>query len=416
VLYRLCVEGLLHHWDQRRGIHSEFALDEKLRICREVAIAMQSDDRAEYEAEKVQGIITATLDDPIRAKKLLEHIRYRTGLMLERRPGIFAFAHLTFQEYLAAQAVHEGNRQHIDVERLVGEHSDGRWNEVIALYCGIAPTPRARDTIERLMAQPNTGSLATVLAEAYQAAGPELSQDPQIRRSILEHIAILPTQTLDRESVLNRFPQNEVAPIANESVGRTARGAKGFSESFFWLEGHPEFIDAANLFGRLRQWRTINPWQTFELVLLLHWHGPDAVLNEMASDADLYSAQAPLSIPSQAAAALIGLSLRKFDNAPSSDGVDRTLLQILRALSKIENFGTETSVPLIAVANLINKRTQAPPPRDFSSWSEFALLSGELAARLANMETPSIGREDAITALNSWVDSLQRAMDARAKQ
>ncbi len=30
LLYRLCVEGLLHHWDQRRGIHSEFGLGEKL--------------------------------------------------------------------------------------------------------------------------------------------------------------------------------------------------------------------------------------------------------------------------------------------------------------------------------------------------------------------------------------------------
>jgi hypothetical protein len=266
------------------------------------------------------------------------------------------------------------------------------------------------------MAQSSTDSLATVLAEAYQTAGLELSQDSQIRRRILERIAILPTQMPDRQSVLNRFPLNEVAPIANESVGRTMRGGNGFSESLFWLGDHPEFIDAANLFRRLQQWRTMNPGQTVELVLLLHWHGPDAVLNEMASDADLYSALAPLSFPSQAVVALIGLSARKFDNAASSDGVDRALLQILRALSKIENFGTETNVPPIVVANLMTKRTQAPLPRDFSSWSEFALLSRGLAARLANMKTPGVGRERAITALNSWADLLQRAIDARSKQ
>src|SRR5205823_11907576 len=52
-LYKLCVEGLLHHWDQRRGIRSEYSLEEKLRACREVAIAMQADDRAECEAAKV---------------------------------------------------------------------------------------------------------------------------------------------------------------------------------------------------------------------------------------------------------------------------------------------------------------------------------------------------------------------------
>lgn len=139
VLYKLCVEGLLHHWDQRRGIHSEFSLDEKLRACREVALTIQANDHAEIEADKVLKVFTDVFADPVRAEELREHIRYRTGLLLERRQGIFAFAHLTFQEYLAARAVYEGNRLDIQAERLVREHEDDRWKEVIALYCGLAP-------------------------------------------------------------------------------------------------------------------------------------------------------------------------------------------------------------------------------------------------------------------------------------
>jgi predicted NACHT family NTPase len=218
LLYRLCVEGLLHHWDQCRGIHSDFTLEEKLRTCREGALRMQAGDRAEYEAEKVKDIFTAVLGDDDSAAKLLEHIRYHTGLLLERRPGGFAFAHLTFQEYLAARAIHEGNRHGIDTERLIWDHNDGRWQEVIALYCGQAPTPAARRVIELPVSQPNTSTLSTVLAEAYLSAGPELSQDKAFRRRVLERSAIAATPQ-GPEPRLMRFPPDEVAPIAHRLRG-----------------------------------------------------------------------------------------------------------------------------------------------------------------------------------------------------
>ena len=69
LLYRLCVEGLLHNWDRRRGIRSDYSFDEKLRVCREVALAMQADDRAEYEAEKVLAVVQMVLTDPGRAAR-----------------------------------------------------------------------------------------------------------------------------------------------------------------------------------------------------------------------------------------------------------------------------------------------------------------------------------------------------------
>lgn len=100
-LYRTCIEGLLHHWDVRRGIRSAFTLDEKLRACREIALAMHDEDRAEYTAAQVLRVLEATLQDKARARRLLDHLRQRSGLFLERRPGVFAFAHLSFQEFLS---------------------------------------------------------------------------------------------------------------------------------------------------------------------------------------------------------------------------------------------------------------------------------------------------------------------------
>ena len=72
-----------------------------MRVCRAVALAMQADDRAEYTEQQVLRTFELALLDKPRARKLLDYMRYRTGLLIEQRPGVFGFAHLTFQEYLA---------------------------------------------------------------------------------------------------------------------------------------------------------------------------------------------------------------------------------------------------------------------------------------------------------------------------
>ncbi len=418
LLYKLCVEGLLHHWDQRRGIRSEFGLEEKLRCCREVALAMQADDRAEYEAEKVQEVFAGVLSDPPRAENLRDHIRRRTGLLVERRPGVFAFAHLTFQEYLAARAVHEGNRLGIDVERLVREHDDDRWQEVIALYCGQAPSPSTCDLIERLMAQPDTLALGAVLAEAYVLGGPELSQDHKLRRRVLERIVITPGRW---PSTLERFPAQDVAPIANLFVGKTV-SELGISEAHRWLHRHPDALDATCLAERLRGWQKMNPGQAAELIHLLHAHGRGNVLAEIASDTDMYAAPRPeLAKPtvhgSQAEVALIGLSHRSIRQSDLPD-IDTAFLQVLRTLSDPKNSLASGQEFLISIPMVLEKRGKEGPPQDAATWPEFASLARGLLERLAKIKVrdPDPDREGAIAALNSWAESLERAIGARARQ
>jgi hypothetical protein len=249
LLYKLCVEGLLDNWDQRRGITSEFGSDEKLRTCRELALAMQMQDEAECDANKVQEIFTKVLHDVERAAKLLEHIRYRTGLLLERRPGVFGFAHLTFQEYLADRAVHEGNQLGVSVEQLVEEHDDGRWKEVIALYCGLSVKPSVRNLIEQLISQPDTRSLAEVLTEAFFAGGSELVQDTDLRQRVIERVAIAPGSF--QIELLNRFPQKEVVPIANNFLG-SVKSNIGVSNSHCYLSEQANLIQYLSQITRVR--------------------------------------------------------------------------------------------------------------------------------------------------------------------
>jgi hypothetical protein len=419
LLYQLCVEGLLHHWDARRGIHSEFGLDEKLRVCREVAIAMQADDKAEYPAAEIKRIFGEVLGSFERSAQLLEHIRYRTGLLLERRPEVFAFAHLTFQEYLAARAVYEGNRCGVDMGLLVHEHDDGRWKEVIALYCGLAPSRVARDLIERLILKSNTRFLSQVLAEAYLSAGIELSQDHEFRQRVLERIAVAPTSRAPR-CILGRFSADEVSPIAHQWVGKMG-DTIGISESYVWLYLHPDRLNPTYIAKQLRAWRDMTPFQTSGLMYLVHRYGHGSLLAEIATDQEIYSAPGPhfsdtMVYTSQAEIALIGLSWRGSEGILNLPGANAAILQILRALSSLEKVDFPAHF-YISISRLLQGRGReyktAWLPENEANWLEFVTQVRQLARRLTDIKDSHQSRKRAIKALNTWADSLEKAIAER---
>ena len=406
MLYRLCVEGLLHHWDHRRGIRSEYSLDEKLRVSREVAIAMQKDDRAEYESEKVLKVFSEVLKNKDRAKNLLEHVRYRTGLLIERRAGVFAFAHLTFQEYLAARSVYEGNRLKVDVDYLAREHADGRWNEVIALYCGLASSKSARQMIELLISQPATQALAYVLAEAFLSSMSELSEDKRLREKVIRQIAVCPSSYAARQ--LDRFAIGDVMKSANFCVGR-ANTSLALSAAFLWLRNNPAKIDHAQLARRLEEWRSLNSKQIGELIYLIHVFGSDRVVGKVAKDPQMYAAAGPEFdsheiYVSQAEITLIALEKRFTDYDQTGAGTDRALLETLRVITQQKGVGRVW----FNASQLLYKNGVFKQPGEIATWPEYILLARKFAAQ--------IGKHKNAVELENWADQLENEMHLRLKK
>ncbi|MFL6211878.1 MAG: NACHT domain-containing protein [Pyrinomonadaceae bacterium] len=420
MLYKLCVEGLLHHWDQRRGINSEYSLEEKLRACREVAIAMQHDDRAEYEADKVRRVFAKVLGSASKAKKLLEHIRYRTGLLIERRPSVFAFAHLTFQEYLAALAVHEGNLRNINAAQLAREHADGRWHKVIALYCGLTPAPAARGMIEQLIAQPDSQNLSSVLTEAYLSIGAALARDTRLRSRVLERIAIAPFSRV--ESALQRFPPQEVNPVANRNVG-TLTSNLGLSEAFSWLRDNRDFVDFEVIIERLRGWRKMSPLQIDELFYLAHLYAAPVLLQRLNDD-ELYASVGSTLVygskyNSQAEIALEALGERNSREKWQPD-LDPILMRIMRVLPETL---TGDAFATFFLAHVIKWRRSSPPPKDITMRAEFHSLARALVARatheISAERTGEILRTEVkrgIIELKAWIKELKGESGTRSKQ
>lgn len=414
LLYRLCVEGLLHKWDSTRGIPSSFSLEEKLRACRQVAIAMQADDRAEYEADKVLEIFKKVLGSATRARALLEHVRYRTGVMIERRAGFFAFAHLTFQEYLAARAVHEGNFRNIDADQLARQHADPRWNEVIALYCGLSPAPASRAMLERLMAQDNTRELSSVLAEAYFSSGTEVKQDEQFRRRVIDRVAASPTDfpiSLERFSL--KYPEHDIAQAANATVGAVA-GEDSYTEAFMWLVVNPRHLNEDVVLDRLAGWRKLDTNQILQLAYLAHRYCSDDVLLKVSADEEIYTPPAPEDQPSLDQVtdfALLGLALRHGHVKSPSSVYGTVLLRIFRGLllstNSIPAFRGLPARPFLAD---IEKRL----PKGEKLRGELASLGRQLSARMA--ENASKPYEKAVVSyLNEFADSLEQTPRRSAK-
>jgi len=167
VLYERCLEGLLFHWDNRRGLPpsvlGSLSLGQRLMILRRVALEMQCAGLAEMPADRLLATTETALQampgvPNVAAPSAIESIRNRSGLLAERRPGMYAFSHLTFQEYLAAVSIHEGDVRAVDRLFLLRRRNHKDWQEVIALYAGVATRAETEGLIEELL--PGSPSLA----------------------------------------------------------------------------------------------------------------------------------------------------------------------------------------------------------------------------------------------------------------
>ncbi|GAB6042664.1 NACHT domain-containing protein [Endothiovibrio diazotrophicus] len=425
-LYALCVEGLLHHWDQRRGIHSEFGLEEKLRVCREIAIAMQRDDRAEYEAEKVREIFSSALNDEIRSASLLTHIRNRSGLLVERRSNVFAFSHLTFQEYLAAASIYEGNSIEIDIEKLIPEANDSRWIEVINLYCGLASVGHAKFAIESIL-HSKLNRRGTIAGEAYLTKSNELKEDKSLREDIINRICIEPDYP-----ILHRFQPSEVELIANNRVGiRSIEGSYTFTNSEIFLIRRPHLIRAQKIIDKINEIARLSPIGIECLIAVAIVSNNDQILHEIRSNKLLlnhflynsyFSAFTPFDTPSILAISIFIMTL-------SSD------IKHSRPIDDIKTFALSESTKYITknnptitfrvangvVSRLLFSADHLPYPDDPNTRSIFvkhfsAFIEALKRCNTENKKNERMEKKKFIGEADVWIEHLKKSIQKQPYQ
>jgi HEAT repeat protein len=188
-LYEECCELLLGYWDEVRGGEAAKELAayggltrcEKRSLLEPLALSLHERGESGLETDQhdLEGEIARQFRDllgdsepqsRVRAELFLRVITERAGLLVERESGVYAFAHLTFQEYLAARAI--ADREDYIAYTLKHLH-DPWWREVILLEVGYLSGPNTR----------RSRKLTTDLLSAIRSANSWL--EPILERDLL---------------------------------------------------------------------------------------------------------------------------------------------------------------------------------------------------------------------------------------
>jgi hypothetical protein len=223
-LYEKCTDALLYEWDRSKFGHGALVgeLDAlaKRKLLSGLARQMHDGKQAEVPEVEVLGHFKQALPDlgqkASGATQIVDEIRDRSGVLVGRRPGFFAFSHMVFQEYLTALTFAPHT-----YKELVNHYKDPWWHEVIVLAAGTpgADAGRlARDLLRRKAAT------ATFLAAQCLETAVQMPID--IREEIERRVAnLVPPKTLaDNRKLI------ELGAIAAPTV------TKALGEELSWDE------------------------------------------------------------------------------------------------------------------------------------------------------------------------------------
>jgi len=256
-LYEEAVEVLLWHWDRAKGMEDEqdfgsVKLDsgDRRSLLEPVAFWMHENRRREIELADLRSLLLPRFlnmtGDKAQAKKVIERflriINERSGLLIERGIGVYGFAHLTFQEYLAARAL--AGRDDL-VKFALNVLPDAWWREVLLLTAGYLSSQgpsRVSKLVTAIMnadpkTEPEPHHHLLLAAECLFDVGPARAEGNLLgeARRRLQTQSGAPIRVKEKQSVLDKL----------NAMNALARLESGKIVSHFWKTpwGEPEWVD-----------------------------------------------------------------------------------------------------------------------------------------------------------------------------
>ncbi|MEU4407295.1 NACHT domain-containing protein [Streptosporangium sp. NPDC023963] len=190
-LYTEMCQVLLHRRDEAKNLApagldtlNEDTGDKKERVVQELALHMMRHRLRDISATDAHRVIRPILErtaPDVTPETFLAFIR-RSGLILERRHQRYGFAHLTFQEYLAAALI---PNHHTRRQLLVDNVSDPWWRETTLLWA-------ARNDASPVVQACLTARTVSALHLAYSLDTEARELDPHLRDQLNQILTATP--------------------------------------------------------------------------------------------------------------------------------------------------------------------------------------------------------------------------------
>lgn len=255
-LYEEVVEVLLGHWDEAKGLDKDVDVagvkmdsGDRRSLLEPVAFWMHEHNQREIERDDLLTLLlpafkTMAGNDGQAGKALDDFLRVvneRSGLLIERGIGMYGFAHLTFQEYLAARALADRK----DALEFTLKHlPDAWWREVILLQAGYLSTQGKRRVSE----------LVGLLMNADPATEPEPHHHLLLAAECLFDVGVARVEGDLLGEARKRLKQQADAPVKKGAAASMlvkisannalARLESGQTAANFWKMpyGEPEWV------------------------------------------------------------------------------------------------------------------------------------------------------------------------------
>ena len=150
---------------QKQSVLQTLALDLMMRERREFCL--------ETGSEVIAHALKAVAGEMVSPTAFLKHIQTVSGLLVEREDNSYQFAHLSFQEYLAAAQTKEIRKE----DCLINHLENSWWHETIRLYAANNDTTAI---VEAALDQPSITSLMI----AYDCLDESKSLSPTVRQRV----------------------------------------------------------------------------------------------------------------------------------------------------------------------------------------------------------------------------------------